>query len=83
MDLSGRIESIGFSCVIQMLSMEGKTGILKLSRGQKISAICFKEGEVVAVSSNFGPQLGQLLFDKGLISLEQLDEALRLVRSLI
>jgi len=75
-DLKGKLKSVDFSCMLQILSSENKTGILKLTQGQKISALCLKDGQVIAASSNYGPQLGQILFDKGLISLEKLQKVL-------
>lgn len=76
MDIKGNLGSISFSSILQILSSENKTGILQLSHGDKISAICFKEGQVIAASSNYGQQLGQILFNKGLVSLEKLQKVL-------
>jgi hypothetical protein len=75
-DLEGNLKSIGFSCVLQSLSSEVKTGVLQLMHAQKISALCLKDGQVIAASSNYGQPLGQLLFDKGLVSLEKLQKVL-------
>lgn len=75
-DLKGKLKSVDFSSILQILLSEDKTGVLQLSQGQKISALCLKDGQVIAASSNYGPQLGQILFDKGLISLENLQKVL-------
>ncbi len=75
-DLKGKLSSISFSCVLQILSSENKSGVLQLSHGQKLSAICLKDGQIIAASSNYGPQLGKLLFDKGLVTLKKLQEVL-------
>ena len=75
-DIKGKLQSISSSCILQMLSVENKTGILQLSHGRKTSALCLKDGQVIAASSNSGPQLGQLLFDRGFISLEKLQKVL-------
>ena len=75
-DLEGNLKSIGFSCVLQILSSEIKTGVLQLTRAQKISALCLKDGHVIAASSNYGHPLGQILFDRGLVSLEKLQNVL-------
>ena len=74
--LTGKLKSVDFSCILQMLSAENKTGILQLSHGPKTSALYLKNGQVVAASSNYGPPLGQLLFNNGLISLEDLQQVL-------
>ncbi len=76
MDIKGNLGSISFSSVLQILSSENKTGILQLSHDHKISAICLKEGQAIAASSNYGQQLGQILFNKGLVSLEKLQKVL-------
>ncbi len=75
-DFKGKLKALGFSCILQILSSENKTGVLQLSHGQKLSAICLKDGQVLAASSNYGPQLGKILFDKGLVSLNKLQEVL-------
>jgi len=81
MDIKGNIRSIGFSSVLQVLSAENKSGILQLTHGQKTSTLCLKDGQVIAASSNHGPQLGQILFEKGLISLKKLQKVLNEAKS--
>ncbi len=76
MNIKGDLGSISFSSILQILSTENKTGILQLSHNNKISAICLKEGQVIAASSNYSQQMGQKLFDKGLVSLEKLQKVL-------
>jgi len=76
MDIKGKLRAIGFSSVLQILSAENKTGILQLSQGQKTSALCLKDGQVIAASSNHGPQLGQILFERGFVSLKRLQKVL-------
>lgn len=75
-ELSGKLNSIDFSCILQLLSSESKTGVLHLSHGRKVSALYLKEGKVIAASSNYAPRLGQILFDKGLLSLKKLQKVL-------
>ncbi len=75
-DLTGKLKSVDFSCILQILSSESKTGILKISHDQQMSAFCLKEGQVIAASSNFRPQLGQILYNNGLISLEEIQKVL-------
>jgi len=76
MDMKGKLKSIGFSSVLQILSMEDKTGILQISQSQKASALCLKNGQVIAASSNHGPQLGQILIERSFISPEKLKKVL-------
>jgi len=79
--LSGNLKSVDFSCILQILCSENKTGILKVSHGQKMSAFCLKEGQVIAASSNYRPQLGHILFNKGLITLEKIQKVLQKAKS--
>jgi Lar family restriction alleviation protein len=75
-DLKGNLRSLGLSTILQILSSEGKTGVLCFAQGQATRAICFKDGKIVAASGKEGQRLGQILYDKGLISREKLQEAL-------
>jgi Lar family restriction alleviation protein len=75
-DFKGNLESVNLSSILQMLSSEKKTGILKIVNGEKRSAICLKSGKIIAASCNWGLQLGQILLDNGLISRENLQKSL-------
>ena len=75
--LKGDLTSFGLHAILKTLSVERKSGILQLSRGRARRAICFKEGNVVAATGNREFQLGKILFDEGLISQEELSDALR------
>ena len=74
--LKGDLTSFGLHAILKTLSVEKKSGILQLSRGRARRAICFKKGNVVAATGNRMFQLGQILFDEGLISREKLADAL-------
>ena len=73
----GNLKSLGLSNVLQVLSSENRTGVLYFTQGEEIRAICFQEGRVVAASGKDENRLGQVLHDRGLISQEQLQEALK------
>jgi Lar family restriction alleviation protein len=75
-DFSGNLRSLDLSTILQILSSESKTGVLLFAQGQARRAICFKEGKIVAATGKEGQRLGQILYNKGLISQEQLQEAL-------
>ncbi|NIQ92507.1 MAG: DUF4388 domain-containing protein [Deltaproteobacteria bacterium] len=77
--LKGDLTSFGLHAILKTLSVERKSGILQLARGRARRAICFKEGNVVAATGNREFQLGQLLFDEGLICREKLEDALKKV----
>ena len=75
--LKGDLTSFGLHAILKTLSLERKSGILQLARGRARRAICFKEGNVVAATGNRESQLGQILFDEGLICREKLEDALK------
>ena len=79
LDFKGNLRSIGIPTILQMLSSDSKSGILQVSNGKKKRAICLKDGKIIAGSGQPGLQLGQILYQRGLISpevlLEVLDEA--------
>jgi Lar family restriction alleviation protein len=72
LDFKGNLKSIGLSTLLQMLSSDNKTGILQFTNGQKRRAICLKKGKIIAGSGQPGLQLGQILYQRGLISPEDL-----------
>jgi hypothetical protein len=74
--LKGDLTSFSLHAILKTLAVEKKSGILQLGRGRARRAICFKEGNVVAATGNRKFQLGQILFDEGLISREKLEDAL-------
>lgn len=76
LDFKGNLKSIGLSSILQILSSDNKTGILQFTNGQKKRAICLKEGKIIAGSGQPGLQLGQILYQRGLISAEALLQVL-------
>jgi Lar family restriction alleviation protein len=78
--IKGNLKSLGLSAILQILSSENKTGILQFVQGNRIRSIYMKNGKIVAASGREGLRLGQILCDKGLISQEQLQEALEKAR---
>jgi Lar family restriction alleviation protein len=74
--IKGNLKSLGLSAILQILSSENKTGVLQFVQGNRIRSIYIKNGKIVAASGREGLRLGQILYDKGLISQEQLQEAL-------
>lgn len=69
MALKGSIETFSLSDLLQFLSNDQKTGVLKLSNGENEVKIFFKDGVIVfASSSEKYYQLGRFLKSKGLVS---------------
>jgi Lar family restriction alleviation protein len=78
--IKGNLKSLGLSAILQILSSENKTGILQFAQGHRLRSIYIRDGKIVAASGREGLRLGQILSDKGLISQEQLQEALEKAR---
>ena len=78
--IKGNLKSLGLSTILQILSSEYKTGVLQFVRGNRIRSIYIRNGKIVAASGREGLRLGQILYGKGMISQEQLQEALKKAR---
>lgn len=76
-DFKGRLESFDLATILQMLTSKDKTGILQLSKGHLRSAICLKNGNIIAASDSNGLRLGQILRNSGMISHDRLKETLK------
>ena len=73
----GGLKSLNLATVLQILSSEGKTGVLEISREQAKSSIYFKRGKIIAASTGQKElRIGQILCDRGLISRETLRQVL-------
>jgi Lar family restriction alleviation protein len=78
--IKGNLKSLGLATILQMLSSENKTGVLQFVQGNRIRSIYIRNGKIVAASGREGLRLGQILYGKGMISQEQLQEALEKAR---
>ena len=78
--IKGNLKSVRLSTILQILSSENKTGVLQAVQGNRIRSIYIRNGKIVAASGREGLRLGQLLYGRGLISQEQLQEALEKAR---
>jgi hypothetical protein len=73
----GTLKSLNLATVLQILSSEGKTGVLEIGREQTKSSIYLKRGKIVAASTGQKElRIGQILCDRGLISREMLRQIL-------
>lgn len=50
--LDGNLETLGLQATLKMLSLGGKTGILRVSSGSETLQIALKEGHIVALDEN-------------------------------
>ena len=74
--LKGNLESFDFPTILQFLSSTHKNGILHIRHREEIRTIYFKDGKIIAASGGEGLRLGKIVYEKGLISQEQLQLAL-------
>ena len=75
-DIKGKLTALGLASILQVLSLEHKSGVLQFIRGETGRAICLRDGKVVAATGNEWLRLGQILRNKRLISWENLEQAL-------
>ncbi|MCP4148838.1 MAG: DUF4388 domain-containing protein [bacterium] len=77
MALKGDIETFSPVSIFQLLANERKTGNFCISHTEKIANVFIKKGTIVyAMSNRKSARLGNILLDKGLITLKQLEEGL-------
>jgi Domain of unknown function (DUF4388) len=76
--LQGNIERFTLPEIFQLLAMGRKSGTLGIQREDTIVMVYFKEGSIIY---GYGPRqtyhLGQLLKDRGVLTAEQLEQAIR------
>jgi hypothetical protein len=78
MSLEGRLEDLNICSILQLISLGKKSGTLALKNLQDHGRVSFHDGQVVRASSSRFPQgLGTLLRERQLISLQQMEEALK------
>jgi hypothetical protein len=76
--LKGDLSSLALSTVLQILSSEGKTGALEIVSGPKKAVIYLKNGKIIAASSGAkGLRIGHILYQRQLITRDQLQEVLK------
>lgn len=75
--MHGKLEDFSPSELIQIVGLLGKSGVLRVQHPEKEGVIAFRKGKVIyAASPSVRESLGSRLLAKGLISAEDLTEAL-------
>ena len=80
MSFAGNLKTVSFGDVLQLISTGRRTGALVLQRPHRGKKVYFQSGEIVAAASDpptDEERLGQLLLRKGLITVEDLEKALK------
>lgn len=73
--LSGEIGSKGLDDVLVELARDARSGTLIVSGAGGVGALSFRTGRIVAAASPQCPNIGRLLFERGVISLDDLRRA--------
>ncbi len=79
MALKGTLKDFGLADIFQLISLQQKSGILKVKKGNEEVIISFLKGSVVWADTSkreLEEKLGQLLIKKGIITPHQLGKAL-------
>lgn len=78
LDLQGKIENFTLPEILQLIAASRKSGTLGIQKDESIIMIYFDAGDIIY---GYGPRqtfhIGQLLRDRGKITSEQLDEAVK------
>lgn len=82
MSLVGNLEDLGLGDILQIVSLSRKSGVLSLSSRDREGRIAFRNGQVIrATSSVLRENVGDLLLNKGLVTLDVLKKAVLIQRS--
>ena len=79
MALEGTLEDFSLADIFQLIALQRKTGILSLKRNQEVVSVKFHNGMVIGADSSpkkLEDRIGKVLEKTGLISEDQLKEAL-------
>lgn len=80
MALEGTLRDFSFADILQLISLQRKTGVLTLKRDDNLVTISFVDGCIVGSSSlnqHSEDRIGLILLKRGELAEEQLDAALR------
>ena len=80
MALRGTLRDFGLADIFQLIGIQRKTGVLKLSNGERKVIVSFLSGSVVSADSTkpaLEDRLGSVLVNSGKITEKQLAEALK------
>ncbi|MFP4458031.1 MAG: DUF4388 domain-containing protein [Candidatus Zixiibacteriota bacterium] len=76
MSLQGNLSSVSFPDLLQLLTMGGKTGTLRLQKEDATKEIYLNEGQIIyAASDNVDDSFENVLIRRGSIQMEQLNKA--------
>jgi len=79
MALQGTLKDFSITEIIQLIGQQLKTGVLKIRRGKNIVELCFVDGMIVHIYSNYRGKrdlIGEIFVKAQLITEEQLNRVL-------
>lgn len=77
MSLEGRLEDLGLPDIFQIIGLSKRSGVLTIIRKEGSGRLVFNNGQVVYASADNKSRLGYNLVRKGVISQDDLENALR------
>lgn len=80
MGFTGNLRTLSFGDILQLIATGKKSGMLRLNRPHGAKYIYFRNGDVIAASSDGNTEeerLGQLLIRRGSIKADELERALK------
>jgi hypothetical protein len=81
MSLEGRLEDLGLTDIFQIIGLSKRSGILTVIQKAGTGRLVFYEGNVVYATSDRKSRFGYLLLQKGIITYEELEEALKIQKT--
>ena len=81
MSLEGRLEDLGLTDIFQIIGLSKKSGVLTVIHKAGTGRLVFHEGNVMYATSDRKSRFGYTLLQKGIITYEELEEALKVQKT--
>lgn len=81
MSLEGRLEDLGLADIIQIIGLSKRSGVLTIIRKEGTGRLVFNKGLLIYGTSDSVSQLGYVLIRKNVITIGELERALKIQRT--
>ncbi len=81
MSLEGRLEDLGLTDIFQIIGLSKRSGILTVIYKAGTGRLVFHEGNVVYATSDRKSRFGYSLLQRGIVTYEELEEALKIQKT--
>jgi len=81
MSLEGRLEDLGLADIIQIIGLSKRSGVLTIIRKEGTGRLVFNKGLLIYGTSDSVSQLGYVLIRKNVITIGELERALKVQRT--